>query len=224
MASQVIKFRDPNKKRVNSGLLAIFAFSLAVFSFLAFFETLKFFGILFIDKADFSGPLHGAAMERVIYEPKPDAEEKDAMLETNGNNGGYAHQGEENVDFLKITITSRESGKLHDLVLTADGFARPTDVKSLQIYIDEKFIAEKPVFEGKAIFSGLNIDLDAHYPREIVVRGAISDEALSGDRVTIGVLAEGDVVIRNGLSRSLSVGGEFPAWGGFVSVIGGRIR
>lgn len=223
MASKIIKFRDPNKKRVNSGLLAIFAFSLAVFSFLAFFETLKFFGILFIEKEDFSGPLHGAAMERVIYEPKPAAEEKDVKLEVGGKAGGYAYLGEENVDFLSLTFTSQESGRLHDLVLSVDGFARPTDIKSLQIYVDEKFIAEKPVFEGKAIFSGLNIDMDAHFPREIDVRGVISDEALSGDRVVVGIMDEGDIALRNGLSRSLSIDGEFPVWGSYVSVIGGRI-
>jgi len=162
-------------------------------------------------------------MERVLYEPEPAAEEMDVRLEVETVSGGYAYLGEEDVDFMSLILTSQESGKLHDLVLTVDGYARPTDVKSLQIYVDEQFIAEKPVFEGKAIFSSLNIELDAHFPREVKVKGAISDEALSGDRVVVGIMDDSSISVRNGMSKRLTVDSDFPALGSYVSVIGGKI-
>jgi len=132
-------------------------------------------------------------------------------------------QGAKDVLLFDAAISSHQNGTLRNLVFHSDGFARPYDVASMQLYVNEKFVAEAPVFEGKAEFSSLQIEIEPGEQLFIKVRGNMSVDALAGDRLEIGFTSSSDVELKNDEGGILSIGGKFPIWGGYVSVIGKKL-
>lgn len=220
MARRIIKFRDPSKPHWGANaLLVIAAFTSAVFVFALAFILIKFTGWTQPRPVYEGGPLRGVALEEVLYKPQV-TEETDAVIKIHSGGSTHARRGEKDVTCLEFSVTSRTGGRLSELVFSLDGYARPYDVDGLQLYMDEKFMAEKPMFQGQSIFDGLNINFNAGETKEFRVTGRISEQAYPSDRIQVGILSADDIIMKGSLGKTQSTGGDFPMWGGYVSVVG----
>lgn len=136
---------------------------------------------------------------------------------------GYAFLGQEEVKLMRFSLAaSEQNAQLRELIFSLDGYARPRDLKNLQLYFEGKFMAEVPFFEGKGVFSNLAIALPAGEKMAFEVKGKVSEEAFSGDRIQLGFKDANAFSIRTDDSTLLTVEGEFPMWGGNISVIGNK--
>ena len=224
MARRIIKFRNPHKPRIGASVFVVIsAITAATAVFALAFVLIKFTGWTQPRPTYDSGPLRGVAMEDVLYRPQV-TEDTDAFIELKQSGSGHAVRGQKDVNFLEFSLTPRINGKFSRVVFSLDGYARPYDVSGLQLYMDEKFLAEKPMFQGQSIFDGLNINLKAGERVDFKVTGIISEQAYPGDRVQIGIKDPSDITLRGSMGGSLSIGGPFPMWGRYVSVIGGMLE
>jgi hypothetical protein len=150
---------------------------------------------------------------------------------------GFAYRGQKDVSLMKMEMYAAKSLKIKKLVFDFDGFARPSDLDNMQLYLDGKFVAEVPFFEAKGKFENLNLNLESMTKYQFEVKGKISDGAASGDRIQIGLKDSGsidisadgfgaakfDAAARGGFSTK-DIDAAWPMWSGYVSVIGGHIK
>jgi hypothetical protein len=206
------------------------AFLTAVLSVIFTFESLRYFGYFK------SGELlmHGAAPVKTISLAEIAGNGKEAPAKNTGplnaakiqvkaeKINGYAYVGQRDVLFLKFSLSSLVDAKLKSLDFDMGGYARPSDIKNLQIYLDKKLIGEAPFFEASGIFDKLNIDLPKNQELDFEIKGTVSDEAFSGDRVRIGFKDADSLNVVDQAMNKLSPGAGFSAWGGYVSIIGSK--
>lgn len=224
MGRRIIKFRNPHKPRVGASVFVVIsAITAATAVFALAFVLIKFTGWTQPRPTYEGGPLRGVAMEDVLYRPAA-ADYFDAVIELKQGGSGHAYGGQKDVNFLEFSLSPRTGAKLSRVVFSLDGYARPYDVSGLQLYMNEKFLAEKPMFQGQANFDNLNINLKAGERVDFKVTGTVSNQAYAGDRVQIGIQDPGDITLRGTMGGSLSIGGGFPIWGPHVSVIGEMLR
>jgi hypothetical protein len=155
---------------------------------------------------------------------------------------GFAYQGQKDVSLMKIEMYAAKSLKIKKLIFDFDGYAKPSDLENMQLYLDGKFVAEVPFFEAKGKFENLNLNLESMTKYQFEVKGKIGDEAASGDRIQIGLKDAGsidisaeDAIGSNDGSAGFGAAGPerfsakdidavWPMWSGYVSVIGGHIK
>ncbi len=220
MARRIIKFRYPHKPKIGASVFVVIsAITSAVAVFALIFILTKFSGWIQPRPVYDNGPLRGVAMEEVLYKPQV-TEQTDAVIKNLSAGTTHVRRGGKDVTCLEFSVTSRTGGRLSELVFSLDGYARSYDVDGLQLYMDEKFMAEKPMFQGQSIFDGLNITLNAGETKEFRVTGKISEQAYPSDRIQVGILSADDITMKGTLGKTQSTGGDFPMWGGYVSVVG----
>ncbi len=223
MSRRIIKFKFANKPRgPGKVFIVIAAITSAVAVFSAMFLVIKFSGMIQPGPEYIGGPLRGVAEEDVLYTP-PENKESDIMISNNLKRSGSAFKGQTDVTFIDFDLTTREGGKVQKMAFSLDGYARPYDVSGVQLYMNEKFIGEKPLFEGRAVFDNMNLNLDGGSTYNFTVKGKVGSAAVASDRIQLGIAEADDILIRGNSARELSVGGEFPLWGRYVSVIGNKL-
>jgi hypothetical protein len=224
MSRRIITFRYPHQSSFSGDVMVIiFAFVFAVAIFAALFLFVKFGGALLNERPVYdSGMLRGVPLESVIYTEPEVVLEGDVVLSRDVRGGGSAERGEMDVSFQKFDMTARSDGSLREITFSLNGFARPRDVTGLQLYVNGEFVAEKPFFEGRATFDGLNVILNAHKTVNLEVKGKVGADAVSSDRIQIGIASTDDILIRTGIGDKLTIEGGFPLWGRYISVIGSR--
>jgi hypothetical protein len=227
MARRVIQFHHPYQHSFGADMmLVIAAIASAVAVFFLIFVFVKYSGLVIPRPVYEGGPLRGLQVEKVLYEPGADAVRKDVIIERMNLKSGSAFRGQEDVSFFKYSLTPRWDSKLHKLAFSFNGKARPDAITGLQLYVNDEFIVEKPFFEGRADFEGLNIDLFMDESLKFEVMGKINENAISSDRIQLGLLSREDIEIKSGLGETLYIAGsgsgDFPVWGRYVSVIGSK--
>lgn len=135
----------------------------------------------------------------------------------------FGARGQKDVLLFDASVSSHQDATLRDVTFHTEGYARPYDVASMQLYVNGKFVSEAPVFEGKAQFSSLKLGVEPGEQLFLTVHGTMSNEAIAGDRLQIGFSDSGDLNLVSDAGKKLVVGGKFPIWGGLVSVIGDKI-
>lgn len=223
MSRRIIKFKFANKPRgPGKVFIVIAAITTAVAIFSAMFLVIKFSGIIQSGPEYIGGPLRGVAEEDVLYTPTENSE-SDILLENNLIRSGWAFKGQTDVTFMDFDLTTREGGQVQKMAFSLAGYARPYDVSGVQLYMNEKFIGEKPLFEGRAVFDNMNLNLGGGSTYNFTVKGKVASVAVASDRILLGIASADDIFIRGNSARELAVGGEFPLWGRDVSVIGGKL-
>jgi hypothetical protein len=132
-------------------------------------------------------------------------------------------RGQKDVLLFDAIVSSRQDASLRELTFHTEGYARPFDVASMQLYVNGKFVSEAPVFEGKAQFASLKLAVEPGEQLFLQVHGTMSTEAVAGDRLQIGFQESGDMILVSDAGKKLAVGGKFPVWGGLVTVIGDKL-
>lgn len=135
----------------------------------------------------------------------------------------FGARGQKDVLLFDSSVSSHQDATLREVTFHTEGYARPYDLASMQLYVNGKFVSESPVFEGKAQFSSLKLAVEPGEQLFLTVHGTMSNEAIAGDRLQIGFSDPGDLSLVSDAGKKLYVGGKFPIWGGFVSVIGDKI-
>lgn len=220
MAKVIVKFKNPNEQ--NRGVKTTFiiaGITSAVFIFSLLFILIKFIGWTQPQPTYNRGVLKGVSYENVLYDPSQ-SDQFDIFVETKKTKSGYAFRGQKDVKFLEFSITPKVTGKLSKIVFSLSGFSHPKDISGMQLYMDEKFLGERPLYLGEAIFDGLNIQLDAGNKTDFKLFGDVSDVASAGDRLQIGIFDIENVKFRGKMGENLLIGGNFPILGDYVSVIG----
>jgi hypothetical protein len=206
-------------------MLVIAAIASAVAVFFLMFIFVKYSGLVIPGPVYEGGALRGLQVEKVMYDPA-DSVRKDVIIERMNLGSGSAFRGQTDVSFFKYSLTLLGSAKLKRVAFSFNGKSRADAVTGLQLYVNDEFIAEKPFFEGQAVFEGLNIDLVRDKPLNFEVKGKINENAVSSDRIQLGILAREDMEIKSGLGETFYVAGsgaeDFPVWGRYVSVIGSK--
>ena len=137
---------------------------------------------------------------------------------------GYAGIGQADVSFIKFSLNPSASANLKELRLDLDGYASAADVTSMQLYYENKLAGQAPVMDAQAIFANLSIALEANKPHQFEVKANISGQALSGDRVQIGLKDGSGIIVRDQDMNTFEIKGSFPVWSGYVSIIGNKIK
>ncbi|MCC7197114.1 hypothetical protein IT413_02855 [Candidatus Peregrinibacteria bacterium] len=135
----------------------------------------------------------------------------------------FGARGQKDVLLFDAIISSLQDASLREITFRTEGYARPYDVASMQLYVNGKFVSEAPVFEGKAQFLSLKLEVQPGEQLFLKVHGTMGNEAVAGDRLQIGFLDSSDMKFVSDDGKRLTVGGKFPIWGGFVSVIGDKL-
>lgn len=223
MARRIRKFRSfrRNNQKTDYFIIAL-AFLSAFATTFSFYILLISFGI--VPDKNPTQTIHGVAVERAIDEAGDSDSEKDVSIELLNNSASYASKGEENVRFFAFNLSSPFEARIKELIFSLSGYAKPSDVVNLQLFVNGKFIGEKSFFEGKGSFSDLNIQIDAGHTMEVEVTGKVSDEATTGDGVQVGIHSSDDLIIKTPYSKVLTVDAEFPLFGNPVSVIGDQLN
>ncbi len=139
----------------------------------------------------------------------------------------YAYKGGENIELITLEFDGSRPATIAKIRLEMDNLARNGDLESIQLYIDGKLIKQSPFFNGAGQFD--NIQLGSFTPvkgnmnRRISVKGKISENAHSGDRVRIGLKDDSSIRIIDTNSDVVQIASEWPLWGNHVSVIGNHI-
>lgn len=223
MGRKIIKFSHPGKHKIGSDIMVVIgAIASAAAFFFLLFVFVKFSGFVLPRPEYDESPLRGVALEDVLYKPEP-AAAADAFLEKESLKSLSAHRGESDVDFINFTLTLKKPGKLDKLEFSINENVRQYAVTGLQLYINDVYMIERPLFEGNAVFENLNFTLDADESVFIKVTGKISENAVSSDRIQIGLLNPEDIVVRSTTSEKITVDANFPFWGRYVSVIGSKL-
>ncbi|GEM_PF-5315751 len=165
--------------------------------------------------------IHASAREKVL----PDIKSRPAeVLQITPEKTGtrFVAPGEQNVMFMQFGITAPRDGYLERLVFTLDDFARPYDVSQLQLYHEQKLLGTVPFLEGKALFQNLHLQLAKNDLSSFEVRGKISQQAMSGDRIRIGFKSMDAVKFQSDEALDI-VAGSFPVWSQPISVIGEQL-
>ena len=84
-------------------------------------------------------------------------------------------------------------------------------------------MADAPFYQAKGEFRNLNLDL-APGENKFEIKGKIGKAAESGNRIKIGILSSDDILLQDIESRKIDVAAKWPLWGGYVSVIGEKIK
>jgi len=222
MTRRVITFRYPHKNSIGiDAMLVIAAIASAVAIFFLLFVIVKFSGWIQPRPEYVSGPFRGVALEDVLYDPGEETmSDADIIYEKRSSTSAY--KGQMDVSFLVFHIEANESGKVNQMILTVSGPGDSSNVTALQLYLNDDFFTEKPVYQGQARFDNLNITVDARENTKFEFKGKVSNGATSSDRIRVGIAGGEDVVIRNAAAEVMSMGGNLPLWGRYVSVIGSR--
>lgn len=164
----------------------------------------------------------GSAIETTGKELSPAVFDEDSyiFIETRNEGEGYVNRGDEDVVLMRFDLTSKSDTRLMGVNFKAD----ERDFKNLQIYFDDQYVDEAPVYQGGAVFSDLWIKLGAGVKNEIVVKGVIASSAQSGDVVRISINDVEDISITGDLAKSHDVEFEFPLKGRTLRIIGDKIR
>lgn len=136
----------------------------------------------------------------------------------------FAYAGDEDAILMSFLIKPKENVKLKRLTISLDGYATPADLENLQLYLAGKFIGEVPFYEAKGAFRDLNLELGGGEESKFEIRGKISNGAISGDRIKIGITGGDDILLQNTDSKKIDVYAQWPLWGGYVSVVGAKIK
>lgn len=132
-------------------------------------------------------------------------------------------RGQKDILLFDAIVSSRQDASLRGLTFHTEGYARPYDVASMQLYVNGKFVSEAPVFEGKSQFASLKLAVEPGEQLFLQVHGTMSTEAVAGDRLQIGFQNSTDLNLMSDAGKKLMVGGKFPVWGGLVTVIGDKL-
>ena len=126
-------FRPFRKKSLRQDFMAaLFAVIAAIIASYILFLCLNFAGLVpGSSVGSSSGPLRGAALERVLYEPVSDVG-TDVSVEVRGSRASFGGIGQENVDFMSFELSPNEESSVKKLIFSFDGFAKPSDLVSLQ--------------------------------------------------------------------------------------------
>ncbi len=127
-----------------------------------------------------------------------------------------------NVNLFYGYFKSNQSGYVSSLTMHIKDFKRNGFVSYLQLYVDNQFIAEAPVFEGKAVFSNLHFSVNKEYELPFVIKGKISNNVVPGDIERIGFIGEKDLIITDVYSKLLNVCGDYPLYGNNISIVGNQ--
>ena len=223
MGRKIIKFSHPGKHKIGSDIMVVIgAIASAAALFFLLFVFVKFSGLILPRPEYDQSPLRGVALEKILYKPSQTVE-ADALLEKEILKSLSAHRGESDVDFLNFTLTLKKTGKLDKLEFSINENVRQYAVTGLQLYIDDIYMYERPLFEGSAVFENLNFPLGADESVSVKVTGKISENAVSSDRIQIGISKPEDIVVRSTTSEKIPVYADFPFWGRYVSVIGSKL-
>ena len=131
--------------------------------------------------------------------------------------------GQKDARLLSFTLSSRKAAKVQRMNFSLGTLAEPTDLQTLQLFIDGEFVVERPFFEGKGSFDDLHLRLYPHRDVRVDVTGSVHEDASVGHRLKLGFVEENDLIIRSIASEPLESGLTFPVWGPAVSIIGQRL-
>ncbi len=140
------------------------------------------------------------------------------------NSNGYGVVGQTDVNFFKLDLTSSATADLRQIGFDLDGYAGVNDVNSLQLYYEGKLVGQAPVSNTKAVFDKMDIRLSAGQTASFEVKGNIGGQAVSGDRVQVGIKDPSEIQARDAQLNDMEVNGEFPLWSGYISIIGNKIK
>lgn len=129
--------------------------------------------------------------------------------------------GQDDVYFLRFTLSPESDGFVHGMSFALDGLARPYDLKSLRLFLGDKLLGETAFFEGKGSFRNLMLKLDANTLLTLSVVGDVSDQAQVGDRLILKLADEGINAI-DGDGNPFEILGEGGLKSKAMSVVQGR--
>lgn len=164
------------------------------------------------------GSLKPAAEEKSI----PGVTEEGDVILTVEKFPNVALLGESNVRFLRFSLKSKKEAHLQQLSLGFDGYARSSDLQSLQLYFNDRLISSAPFFEAKTVFDNLNILLPTDEELVFEVKGKINEEGFPGDRLKVGFPNAHSFIIRDNSANVLAVDSDFPLWSEYISIIGNK--
>lgn len=147
-------------------------------------------------------------------------QETDVMVTAHHDIDRAVTAGQKDVQLFSFTLSARKAAKVQNLSFSLGELANPTDVQSLQLFIDGEFFAERAFFEGKGTFKDVHLRLYPYRDVRIDVMGQVHENAPAGHRLQIGFESEDDLFLQSIASEPLESNLNFPVWGPAVSVIG----
>jgi hypothetical protein len=213
-------------------LIMVSAFILGLFLSVGVFELLSIRYNWFEESSPVVSGLHGAAsVPATVPATVPastttgQAAPNVVLLSVPQPANSFASVGQENVSFMKFTVSSPEDSFLQQLhfTLNGDNLAHPFDLQSLQLLYQGKLLAEVPFMQGEGLFQNLMVKLPPHLAADFEIKGKVSTQALSGSRVRLVLKDQGDIIVTTPLAEKLSLKAIFPLQGDTVSVIGNKL-
>jgi hypothetical protein len=129
--------------------------------------------------------------------------------------------GQDDVYFLRFTLSPESDGFVHGMSFALDGLARPYDLKSLRLFLGDKQLGETAFFEGKGSFRNLMLKLEANKLLKLSVVGDVSGQAQVGDRLILKLADDGIDAI-DGDGNPFEILGEEGLKSKAMSVVQGR--
>lgn len=120
----------------------------------------------------------------------------------------YVVPGQDDVYFLRFTLSPESDGFVHGMSFALGGLARPYDLKSLRLFLGDKQLGEVAFFDGKGTFRNLMLKLEANKLLTLSVVGEVSGQAEVGDRLILELDDDGiDAIDGDGTPFEI-LGGE----------------
>lgn len=218
MSQNVYSFRFAHRNSYKRDTIAVLLSLLAtIFAAFLFVEVLKFADLIPSGHVVDARLLHASVLENAAYTPPA---VPDVHMDFHGNDSSYGFRGEQGIRLWEFSFSSPKEAKLQRLVFSLKDPDASDDIHRLQLSVDGKFVTEKPVFGGFAIFDGLNLHIQPDEELHLEITGDLSDDAHAGHRIQIGIADPENILIQSSFSKPYTVDMDFPSWGPAVSVIG----
>lgn len=176
----------------------------------------RYFNLGFVQTSPVQN-VHSAASETLVSE---NVFGGNVEFSVNPSQNGYSFVGGTEIELMKFHVSADTNSELNTLTFTLDSLANPYDLKSVQLYQNDNLIADISVFEGKAIFNNLRIQVTKNLLESFELKGELSDQANAGDRVRLLFKSAAAVSIKDLSGKDLKINGLFPLAGNVISVIG----
>jgi len=135
------------------------------------------------------------------------------------NNFNFVHASPNMTDVLLFSGKIETNSRVYVDFLNFSIDDNVNSIRYLQLYVDDVFISEVPVFNGKAFFENLKISIDKNKPFLFVIKGKISKFAKTGSILKINFALNTDIGLIDDYSNPIFVCGDFPLYGNNVSIV-----